>query len=92
MNKKIKHANNRSSRIGIKWKMFALLIIFTVLAIIIIWICGVQMLSRFYQRMKFNELKFSDTSITAILSDKYKISESVNECAEEYNIDTVIEY
>ena len=67
--------------------MFALLIIFTVFAILIVWICGVQMVSRFYQSTKFNELKFANTSVSAALGDTERLQAAVNECAEEYAVD-----
>lgn len=67
--------------------MFALLIIFTVFAILIVWVCGVQMVSRFYQSTKFKELKFSNTSVSASLGDTERIQSVVNECADEYSID-----
>ncbi len=87
MSKNSENIKYPSNRIGIKWKMFALLIMFTALAIFIIWICGIQMVSHFYQRTKFNELKFSSASIAAVLGDDKKTSEVVEDCADEYYID-----
>jgi signal transduction histidine kinase len=67
--------------------MFALLIIFTVFAILIIWVCGVQMVSRFYQSTKFNELKFSNSSVSVALGDRERLERAVKECADEYYVD-----
>ncbi|MBE6550316.1 MAG: HAMP domain-containing histidine kinase [Ruminococcaceae bacterium] len=87
MDKKFESKQYRSNRIGIKWKMFALLIIFTVFAILIIWVCGIQMVSRFYQSTKFNELKFANTSVSAALGDTDRLHSAVMTCAEEYSVD-----
>lgn len=87
MSKEFENKRYNSNRIGIKWKMFALLIIFTVFAILIVWICGVQMVSRFYQSTKFNELKFANTSVSSSLGDIERIQSTVDECAEEYSVD-----
>ena len=80
-------SKSRSNRIGIKWKMFALLIMFTVLAMFVIWICGVQMLSHFYQRTKFNEFKFSNASVVSSLGDDQRTFKTVGDCADEYDVD-----
>ena len=87
MNKDIENKGYNSNRIGIKWKMFALLVIFTAFAILIIWVCGVQMVSRFYQNTKFNELKFANSAVSVALDDSERLADTVRECADEYYMD-----
>ena len=54
-------------QIGIKWKMFAILIMFVGLIGLTIWIFQIQMLNYFYQSAKFEELDdISNTIITNI--------------------------
>ena len=53
-------------QIGIKWKMFAILIMFVVVIGLTIWIFQIQMLNYFYQSAKFEEL--DDISNTIILN------------------------
>ena len=76
-----------SDRIGIKWKMFALLMLFLVLAVFVIWVFQIQMLSNFYQRTKFNELNFSGTAISAQLGDNNATVKTAETYAEEYHVD-----
>lgn len=87
MNKNVENKRYNSNRIGIKWKMFALLILFTAFAILIIWVCGVQMVSRFYQSTKFNELKFANSSVSVALWDRERLDSAVRDCADEYHMD-----
>ncbi len=77
----------RSNRIGIKWKMFAILMIFLTLVALVVWFFQIRMLSTFYQGTKLNEMKFSDSAIRASLSDEAQIIDAVYACADEYHND-----
>ena len=52
--KKIKRVASR--KIGITWKMFAILIVFLLAVIAVIWFFQVMMLDVFYRNAKFGEL------------------------------------
>ena len=49
--------SSRCKRIGIKWKMFAILISFVFVFALAIWVFQIRMLNFFYQNEKFEELK-----------------------------------
>ena len=77
-----------SDRIGIKWKMFALLVLLTAISILIVWIFLIQMANHFYQRTKFRELNFSDTAIASALGKSSEdLNNTVDMCSDEYSTD-----
>lgn len=77
----------RSNRIGIKWKMFAILVIFITLVGLVVWFFQIRMLQPLYQDTKLNEMRFSDRTIQASLSNTESIEEAVYACADEYHND-----
>ncbi len=61
--------NTPKKRIGIKWKMFAILIIFIVCVLIGIWVVQIRMVNFFFQTAKFYDLEKSATAISEQLDD-----------------------
>jgi len=55
-------------QIGIKWKMFAILVMFVALVALSIWIFQIQMLNYFYQNAKFKEFEVTSNNIIKILN------------------------
>ena len=74
-------------RIGIKWKMFAILVVFIVCVLVSIWFFQVQMLNFFYQNAKFYELEQSANAIVATLGDDKTAENSVEINSKEYYFD-----
>ncbi len=74
-------------RIGIKWKMFAIIAIFLVGVLVSIWFVQVRMLNVFYQNAKFYELESAADVITASLDDELKAKNTAIYYAEEYYLD-----
>lgn len=74
----------KRSRYGIKWKMYAILIVFIVVTIGIVWFFQVQMLSYFYQVNKFNELENTSLLVTQKLPEIEKAEGVADEHASEY--------
>ena len=57
-------------KIGIKWKLFAIIVIFIVCALLCIWFFQVAMLNIFYQSTMFADLDESAESIISRLDDE----------------------
>ncbi len=73
-----------SKKIGIKWKMFAILLAFIVAIISVIWIFQVALLNVFYQNTKFTELALSAEKISAVADDIDHLENIADDCAEKY--------
>ena len=83
---------NRSSadqrnRIGIQWKMYAILIMFIGIVVGVIWIFQVQMMNYFYQVTKFNELEISGAKLVAELEHQNELETVAIQTATEYYTD-----
>ncbi|MBQ8140123.1 MAG: HAMP domain-containing histidine kinase [Clostridia bacterium] len=77
--------NKRHARLGIKWKMFAILAAFIIVALAVIWFFQVKMLNYFYLKTKFAELETSISKIETYLGeDEETLKNTVFECAIEY--------
>ena len=74
-------------RIGIKWKMYAILVVFIGIIVGVIWFFQVQMLNYFYQLTRFNELELSATAISAELRHPEKLKSMTPEYASDYYVD-----
>ena len=75
---------NKAKKIGIKWKMFAILLIFLVAVIGVIWFFQVFMLDAFYRNAKFDELDSTATTIIKKAEEGNDFETDVYECAEKY--------
>lgn len=82
-----KNAAAKKHRIGIKWKMYAILIVFCGIIVGLLWFFQVRMLNYFYQMTKFNELEISSQAISAELSNAKKLAQITDQYALEYNTD-----
>lgn len=71
-------------RIGIKWKMFAILICFVSLFAMALWVLQIQMLNIFYQNAKFDEMEDTAQSISDLLGDDGLVAISADTYAKEY--------
>lgn len=78
----------RSKRIqiGIKWKMFAILIIFISIMVAVMWMIQVQMTSYFYQQIRFNEMQTTAVSIEGNLENLRRAGDTMDQCAETYDL------
>ena len=56
-------------RLGIRPKLVAYLAIFTVLMLVVVWVCQIRLLSYFYEREKFSELDDAAMMIEQSLGD-----------------------
>ena len=74
----------RHIRIGIKWKMFAILICFVTLFAVTLWIFQIQMLNFFYQNAKFNEFENAADTLSVVLGKDDLVAEASVVYAEEY--------
>lgn len=79
-------SQKKKKRIGIKWKMFFILLCFVSAFAIVMWIFQIQMLRYFYQGAKFNELKETADDITENIGDDNKMLSIAEEHSKErYN-------
>lgn len=81
------YVKRKRPQIGIKWKMFAILICFISLFALANWVFQVRMLNFFYQNAKFDELEDSEERISASLDNEGALSDVLNDCAGEYYSD-----
>ena len=81
------YQKRKKPRIGIKWKMFAILICFVSVFALMMWVFQIRMLNFFYQGAKFNELEESSEMISEVLGDNKMVSEFANAYAEKYYSD-----
>lgn len=77
--------SERSNRIGIKWKMFAILIIFVAMMALAVLFFQVGMLHPFYQKTKFNEMKITDSMLLPALGNEQELEQLALTCAESYH-------
>jgi len=77
----------KRSRYGIKWKMYAILIIFIGVVLGIIWFFQIQMLTYFYQANKFNELENISLLISTELDSPDRLEGVVGAQSSEYTED-----
>ena len=70
-----------STRVGIKWKMFAILAVFIALVLLVIWFFQVKQLNYFYLKTKFEEFETSLVRIEETLDDEEGLNETVFECS-----------
>ena len=75
----------RTNRIGIKWKMFAILIIFVTTMTLVILFFQVVMLHPFYQKTKFNEMAFTESMLLPTLGDERELEQTSYICADSYH-------
>lgn len=71
-------------KIGIKWKLFAIIAIFIVCALLCIWFFQVFMLNIFYQNTMFADLARSAESIISKLDDEEAAKGQIIENSEKY--------
>ena len=81
---KIINERRKRPRIGIKWKMFAMLICFVSVFAITLWVFEIHMLSFFYQNAQFEELEDTAEMISDCLGDDDLTSVAVGTYAKEY--------
>lgn len=75
----------KSNRIGIKWKMFAILLIFVTLMAIAVLFFQIWMLHPFYQKTKFNEMQLTEGMIAPSLDNERAREETAYRCADSYH-------
>lgn len=80
---------NNSKKVGIKWKMFAILLAFLVVIIAVVWFFQVLMLDVFYRNTKFNELEQTITLID-MADSKEEMKSVAYSCAVEYDSSVVV--
>ncbi|MBQ8345365.1 MAG: HAMP domain-containing histidine kinase [Clostridia bacterium] len=73
-------------RIGIKWKMFAILIIFISILVVVMWVFQIRLMSYFYQQIRFNEMKTTSLSVASSLSHIEQIDSVMENCAQTYDL------
>jgi hypothetical protein len=74
----------KESNYGIQWKMYAILVLFLAVALVIVWFVQVNMLSYFYEVNKFNELEKISLTIGNDLKDTDSLQNAVESYANDY--------
>ena len=77
--------SERSNRIGIKWKMFAILIIFITMMALAVLFFQLGMLHPFYQKTKFNEMKITESMLIPALGNDREMEQLADTCADSYH-------
>lgn len=81
------NASGKRKQIGIKWKMFTILICFVSLFAIAIWVFQAHMLNYFYQTTKFHELDDNSNRISRFLDKDADLYFTANNIAREFYTD-----
>ena len=76
----------RKDKIGIRWKLYAIIVLFIVATLICIWFFQIRMLNYFFQNIRFGDLEESSRRITESLGNNVETSFTVNRCADEYSL------
>ena len=76
----------RKDKIGIRWKMYAIIVLFIAAALICIWFFQIRMLNYFYQNIRFRDLEHSEERISSTLGDDRFTSFTVDKCTEDYSL------
>ena len=77
----------RPIRIGIQWKMYAILILFICITVCVIWFLQVQLMNFFFQVTKYKELEHSATALSAELDHPLQLERVADEYAKSYITD-----
>lgn len=73
--------------VGIKWKMYFILILFIGIVVGVIWFFQIRMLNYFYQVTKFNELELTASEIGAEMGNASDAERVAQKYASEYYTD-----
>ena len=60
----------KKGAVGIRTKLVAALVVFTVLILFVIWLLQIKLLAYFYEREKFSELEEAYLDICTYIGDK----------------------
>ena len=69
--------------LGMRWKLFAYLVVFVVVMLVTVWIFQILLLDYFYKDIKYKELESISEVITAYLGSD-EIDGAVYSCAVDY--------
>jgi len=78
---------HKKHRIGIKWKMYGILILFIGIVVGVIWFFQIQLLNYYFQVTKFKELELSAQAISAELMHPDKLDSVAEKYASEFQTD-----
>jgi signal transduction histidine kinase len=81
-NKKVK-----KHRLGITWKMYAILIPFIGIVVGVIWFFEIQMMNSFFQITKFKELEITSQAVASELIQNENLNDVAQKYAAEYHTD-----
>ena len=70
-------------RLGIRWKMLSIILVFIFLFTMAMWVFQIQMLIYFYQGVKYREINKTVELIDNVKEDNLKVLETVSRRAEE---------
>lgn len=69
--------HGKAKGISIRWKLFIYLAIFTVFALLVIWIFQVLLLNRFYETIKIDELNDAADTVSASIPNRETLNEDI---------------
>ena len=81
------YGKNQKQSIGIRTKMYAIIVVFIVCVLISIWFLQVGMLSFFYQNTKFSELEDSANTIYDALGMDTEVDDVAQGLSDDYALD-----
>lgn len=77
-------STKKRKRVGIKWRMAAILIAFVFVFALAIWVFEIRMLNFFYQNAKFSEMKGASEAISEVVADGGDVATVSDTYATEY--------
>lgn len=64
----MRRQNAHRRRVGIRWRLFAALALFTLVILLVLWLFQIRLLAMFYEREKFEELRESSAVFEGYLN------------------------
>ncbi len=71
MKRRLREISKRSERVGIRWRLFACLALLTAFTLLVLWLFQVRLLSTFYEKERFAELKENAAELESYLDKDY---------------------
>lgn len=76
----------KHEKVSIKWKLFAYLLIFSAILLLILWILQTVYLDNFYKYVKRKQLKSAQKNLLSVMDDENHIEEALSAISKRYDI------
>ncbi len=81
----MRRQNTHRRRVGIRWRLFGALALFTLVILLVLWVFQIRLLATFYEREKFAELRETATALEGYLGAQ-NAGEQIDDYAKENGV------